>query len=129
MRVIDCKNALSYKIAGGRKLPDDEVLSNMFVEAILWVANKCVPAELLKQSYENCRVYRNIENGFFIRIPEKPNFSDENTHLMIDESLNFAVINYVAYLIEQNEAYRRDALEIINEYNANSGREMMKWIN
>lgn len=132
MRVVDCKKHLEYKIAGGRKLPSDDLLSELFLEAMLWVCNKCVPNELVRQaesaSESGARVYRNVENGLFIRYPEKPNFSDDKRHLMIDEPLTFAVINYVAFLIEKEPIYKIEANEIISEFIANDGKEMGVWL-
>ena len=128
MRVADCKKHLEYKIAGGRKLPSDELLAEMFMEAMLWVCNKCVPNELVRQAEREARVYRNLENGLFIRYPEKPNFSDDKRHLMIDEPLTFAVINYVAFLIEKEPIYKIEANEIISEFIANDGKEMGVWL-
>ena len=42
---------------------------------------------------------------------------------MIDESLTYAVINYVAFIINQDAFYRDLALEIISDYIANDGKE------
>lgn len=123
MKNITAKKHLEYKIASNRKLPPNEILSEMFVEAILYVANKCVPNELLRLKSTE-RVYRNIENGFFIAYPQKPDFENEKEHLQIDESLTFAVINYVAYMISENLAYKAECNEIIGEYNANDGKEL-----
>lgn len=128
MLVQECKKHLEYKIAGGRKLPSDEILASMFLEAMLWVCDKCVPNELVRQSEAEARVYRNIENGLFIRYPEKPNFSDDKRHLMIDEPLTFAVINYVAYLIEKEPFYEAEATKRINDFIANDGKEMGVWV-
>ena len=94
----------------------------MFLEAMLWTANKCTPSELLR-SVEHERVYRNVANGFYITYPDKPNFDDEKEHIMIDESLTYAVINYVAFIINQDAFYRDLALEIISDYIANDGKE------
>ena len=56
-------------------------------------------------------------------MPDVPNFSNDKEHLQIDESLSYAVINYVAFLINKDTYYRTLALEIIADYNANNGLE------
>lgn len=123
------KEILELKSKSGLKLPENEILSELFLEAMLYVASKCVPSELLRHANEKSseRVYRNIENGNFICYPDKPNFTDENAHLMIDETLTYAVINEVIFLINKDPFYRDLAIELIAQYNANDGREK-EWI-
>lgn len=116
------KEILAIKAVAGRKLPPDENLSELFLEAMLWVSNKCVPSELLRLNESEDKVYRQLNNGFFICVPDKPNFSDENEHIMIDESLTYAVIDYVAFLINQEIFYKNSALEIIFDYTANDSK-------
>ncbi|QCD52799.1 hypothetical protein [Campylobacter sp. RM16192] len=122
MLVKNAKEILAFKTAGGIKLPPDEMLSELFFEAILYVSNKCVPSELLRSTDSTDRVYRLVEGGHFICYPDKPNFKSENEHLMIDEDLTYAVINYVAFIINQDPFYRTLSLETIADFNANEGR-------
>jgi len=103
--------------------PDDETLSDVFFEAMLYVANKCIPNELLRSIESNERVYRNVDQNAFLTYPDRPNFNDPDEHLMIDETLTYAVINEVAFLLNQDTYYRTLALEIIADYNANYGKE------
>ena len=43
MRCQDAKKILKFKCVGDKKVPDDETLSDVFFEAMLYVANKfCV---------------------------------------------------------------------------------------
>ncbi|MBE2985357.1 hypothetical protein CCAL9344_07930 [Campylobacter sp. RM9344] len=121
MTSVRAKEILQIKTASGRALPSDEILSEIFLEAMLYVANKCVPSELIRGE-QGGRVYRHLEDGFYITYPDKPNFANENEHIMIDESLTYAVINYVAFIINKDEFYRSLALENISEYIANDGR-------
>ncbi|EJP75501.1 hypothetical protein [Campylobacter sp. FOBRC14] len=121
------KEILELKSKSGLKLPENEILSELFLEAMLYVASKCVPSELIRGEADSEKVYRNIENGFFICYPDKPNFSDKNEHLMIDETLTYAVINEVIFLLNKDPFYRDLAIELIAQYNANDGREK-EWI-
>lgn len=125
MLVKNAKDILAFKTAGGIRLPADEILSELFFEAMLFVANKCVPCELVRKNESEDRVYRNLEGGHFICYPNKPDFSKEadKKHIMIDENLTYAVINYVAFLINKDQFYRTLTLEIIADFNANEGRE------
>lgn len=122
MRCQIAKEILTNKAVAGKKLPN-LILSEMFLEAMLWVANKCVPSELIRKNETEDEIYRVIGDAYFITVPDKPNFDDENDCLMIDESLTYAVINYVAFLINQDIYYRTLALEIIGDYVANFAKE------
>ncbi|MCD8212854.1 MAG: hypothetical protein LUC34_02170 [Campylobacter sp.] len=116
MLCIRAKEILAHKITGGKKLPDDNLLSELFLEAMLFICDKCEPGELLRGARNNEAIYRNVNDDIFLIIPSKPNFSDKNEHLQIDESLSYAVINYVIFLLSQDEFYRRLALETIADY-------------
>ena len=124
MLVRRAKEILALKIAGGRKLPSDEELSELFLEAMLFICNKCVPVELIRRKTGE-RVYRNIDEDSFLCYPDKPDFADVDNkkHIMIDEVLTYAAINYVAFLIGQDAFFRTLTLEAIADYNANNGRE------
>ena len=123
MRCQDAKKILKFKGVGDKKVPDDETLSDVFFEAMLYVANKCIPNELLRSIESNERVYRNVDQNAFLTYPDRLNFNDPDEHLMIDETLTYAVINEVAFLLNQDTYYRTLALEIIADYNANYGKE------
>lgn len=123
MLCVRAKEIIKIKGSSGIKLPDDEFLSELFSEAMLWVASKCSPNELLERYRSpNMRVFRNLSDDTFIRIPKKPNFNDENEHLEIDESLSYAVINEVLFRLNKEPFYRQIALEIIGDYVANDAK-------
>ena len=126
MLCVEAKKHLSFKTSAGVKLPADELLSSLFLEAMLFCCDKCVPNVLIRK-HSNEKVYRNINNSCFICVPDMPNFSNAKEHLQIDESLSYAVINYVAFLINKEVYYRTLALEIIADYNANNGLELEEW--
>ena len=89
-KIIEAKIKNSYK-----NIEDDEILKSYFIEAYYFVMSKCIPRVLVKNTLENERVYRQLRDNHFLIIPDEPDFSNENEHLMIDEALSFAVINYV----------------------------------
>ena len=119
MRCADFKKLLASKLIDARKFPNDEMLGAMSYEAMLWVANKCTPTELLRKVDINDKVYRHLDDDFFICLPDMPNFNDENEHLMIDESLTYAVMNEVAFMHTKEPIYRQMALDIVADYVAN----------
>lgn len=122
MLCTEAKKHLSFKTTAGVKLPADDMLGSLFLEAMLFCCDKCVPNVLIRK-HSSEKVYRNIEGNCFICVPDVPNFSNDKEHLQIDESLSYAVINYVAFLINKDTYYRTLALEIIADYNANNGAE------
>lgn len=119
MRNIDFKKILEHKLKGFNVFPSDEILSSLTHEAMLWVANKCVPSELLRNIENDEQVYRHIQDDCFICMPDVPDFTDENSHIMIDEALTYAVMNEVAFMHTHELGYRNLALEIIADYIAN----------
>lgn len=119
MLCTEAKKHLSFKTTAGVKLPADDMLGSLFLEAMLFCCDKCVPTILLRNFGSDERPYRNIDKQTFICVPDVPNFSDPKEHLQIDEALSYAVINYVAFLINKDTYYRTLALEAIADYNAN----------
>lgn len=128
MLVKDAKQALLYKAgADTRGNPSDALLSELFMEAMLYVCNKCVPNELLAQQGSH-KVYRYLQNGYFLFYPDKPIFDendplyDDKEHLMIDETLTYAVINYVAFLLTNDAKFHQLANELIGEFIATDSK-------
>ncbi|MBR8466176.1 hypothetical protein KDE13_07470 [Campylobacter sp. faydin G-140] len=116
------KEILLFKGKSGIKIPDDEILSELFLEAMLYVATKCTPSELMERYVSpKMQVFRNLANETFIRIPKKPDFKSDTEHLQIDEELSYAVIYEVLYLLNKEPFNRQQSLEIIAQYNANEG--------
>lgn len=119
MLCTEAKKHLSFKTTAGVKLPADDMLGSLFLEAMLFCCDKCVPTILLRHFGSEERSYRNIDKQTFICVPDVPNFSDPKEHLQIDEALSYAVINYVAFLINKDTYFRTLALEAIADYNTN----------
>ncbi|MBZ7949695.1 hypothetical protein [Campylobacter molothri] len=127
MRCVDAKNLVIAKVKNSYKMiEDDNVLKAYFMESFYYICSKCEPSVLLRNVEEDQRIFRQVRNNHFIIIPDEPDFSNESEHLMIDESLAFAVVNYVCYLASRCE--EKDFLmlcnNIINEYIANDGKEL-----
>lgn len=123
MLLSQVKSSITFHSSGGRKMPDDTQLAILCMQGMYYVMDKCVPDELLRIEDSEDDVYRNIEDGSFIAIPDTPDFSNAEEHLMIDESLTFAVVLYVAFLLTDDATKKILADEIINDYQANYGRE------
>lgn len=123
MLLSKIKTTTQYKLTSAKKLPDNEVLSSFFMEAMYFVANKCAPNELLRQEDTDEPVLRNIEDGAYLVVPDEPDFASVTDHLMMDEDLTYACINYVCFLITNNPSFKQLTEEVINEFQANYGRE------
>jgi len=124
MKLTRVKEAIAYRNRTGHKLPDDEVLQDLLFEALIYVAQRCEPSELLSDSMGDFggKPLRMVENGKFIKMPEYPDFSKDGRHLMIDEELTYAVINYVMFLISATPDFKIIADEAIAIYRSNEGR-------
>lgn len=127
MLCVTAKKLIIAKVKNSYKtIEDDEVLKAYFMEAFYYILSKCEPSVLLKNVEVGEKVFRNVRDNHFLIIPDEPDFSNAKEHLMIDETLCFAVINYVCFLITRCE--EKDYLmlcdKIINEYVANDGKEL-----
>ena len=122
MKLSHVKSSIAYKLSTGRKLPEDDVLASIVFEAMYYVAGRCTPRELTKShmDYEE-KVLRFLDNGRFVSIPEYPDFSKPDRHLLIDEDLTYAVIYYVCFIISRDVANKTMADEIINEHISKEG--------
>lgn len=123
---------MKIRIAGGLSMPSDDDLSEIFYEALIYIATKCVPRELLRGGTKadiDEEVFRLIKSGYFIIKPRKPLFDDTNTnysaleHLQIDSDLDYAVVNKAAALFSREMAniskFEAEAERIINRYKSN----------
>lgn len=123
MLLTKIKKAVEYRLKTGRKLPNDEALQDILHEANIYVALNCVPSELVangseKKDYE---VLRLLEDDFFVKVPEYPNFSKPLRHLQIDEGLTYAVINYTCFILSEDRKFKALCDEAIGVYNTQSG--------
>ena len=123
MLLSTVKKTVEYRLSGAKKLPEDAHLSNLFMEALYYVATKCIPQELLREEDSDEGVLRNLEDGSFIVVPDEPDFTSTTDHLMIDEELTYACIYYACFLVSKDGSMKQMADEIINEYISNFGRE------
>lgn len=125
MLLAKVKEAIKKKSEDSYKLPDDETLANIVHEASLYVCSLCEPSELIRKDNvlndKEHRVFRHIENGLFIKVPEYPDFSKEMYHLQMDEALTYAVIYYACFIISKQKDMNFKALanETINIYRSN----------
>jgi len=112
------------KISGGLKMPDDTVLADVCYESLRYVATKCIPAELLRDTAidTDSTVFRLVHGGAYIADPEFPDFASTK-HMMIDEELSYAVINKMAALSSRDAndiaKFESETARLINMYKAN----------
>ncbi len=108
MLISTSKKLLEQRLKGIRPLPDDEVLSELGLEAITYIATRTMPKVLtrdLEIEGEDYTVLRMIEDNMFIIVPDKPIYDVANPNysatasLHIDEELAYAVVYYIAWLI------------------------------
>lgn len=130
MKLSTVNELLRAKLSTSYDFPKNEVLSSYVYEALIYVATKCEPAILTRQVFINDddldhadgEVFRYIRNNACLIIPDIPNFNNKDEHLMIDEALVFAVINYTCFLVSKDEAiYKKLCDEIIADYVAHDG--------
>lgn len=127
MLLSSVKKSIERNMAGSFKLPDDNVLQEKIYEALLYVASSCEPLVLLrKKDVDDDEQYRQLSDGFYLALPEYPDFQYENRHLNIDEALSFAVINYVSFMLSNKVEFdtlcsRWVSLYRQNELNAYAG--------
>ena len=120
MLLSDVKRAIEKGMERSYKIPDDGVLEQKIYEAILFVASQCVPQVLLRyEDGEGEPVFRKLPNKFFITLPEYPELSQVERHLMIDETLSFAVVNTVCFLLSGEEKFNLIANRWIFLYQKN----------
>ena len=124
MLLTHVKSSIQYRLAGGKKLPEDTLLASFVYEAMYYVAGKCVPSELVRSYIDHQeKVMRPLQNGRFISVPEYPDFSKTSRHLLIDEDLTYAVIYYTCFIIGRSADDKLMADEIINEHISKEGIE------
>jgi len=125
MLLTNVKKSITFKLAQSFKLPDDEVLQGILYEAMLYVASVCKPKELVSSVLADAGVvFRLIEGGKYIKLPEYPDFTKTVRHLQIDESLTYSVINYTCFLLTKNILFKQIADELIAVYSSSYSDEL-----
>ena len=124
------KVSITKNMEQSYKMPEDDVLAEKVFEALLYVATECVPQVLLRKKYvDNDALYRDLKNGFFVTMPEYPDFDIADRQLMIDEALSYAVVNYTCFMLSgialfDTVATRWMSLFKKNDLNAYAGEEI-----
>ena len=122
MLLTKVKASVQYRLSTNKKLPEDDVLQDLLHEAAIYVANRCDPAELIRPLGTDCTILKAIEGGKVIIEPEYPYFTKTERHLQIDETLSFAVINYLCFLISKEPMYKQLSDEDIAIYRSDFSR-------
>ncbi|CAM4030783.1 hypothetical protein [Campylobacter armoricus] len=127
MKSALARDIILKKMSKERTSVDDKYIKAYILEAYYYICGKCEPSVLTKTiREEDQKVLRNVRNNAFLIVPDEPNFDDEEEHLMIDESLCYAVINYVCFLMSKGEnvMYLKLCNEIIADYISKDGQEL-----
>jgi hypothetical protein len=106
MRLDAALEHIKLRAAQSYHLPDDEMLCALVHEALIYVARSCEPTVLIRHDGDGGfgeGVLRLLPNNREIIFPEKPEAMEK--HIMIDEELSFAVINYVVFLLTKEAGY------------------------
>lgn len=128
MLLSEVKASIEKKItiAGGLRLPDDDVLESVLYEAMIFVALKTIPVELARNANQivNEEILRHIRDGILVVKPEYPDFKNKKLHMQMDEDLNYAVINKTCALLSKDsfslEKFESQALRVINIHKVNA---------
>jgi len=132
MKLSDVKKILTLKLRRDIKAPDDADIEVALYEAIYEIAAECEPSELIIhpddiEDDDSVTVLRSLQDGLFIKVPEFPDFSFPDRHLMLDEELTYAAIYLaITYLIDKPDRtvkYTERAMKIIGAYKANYSKE------
>ena len=110
MKLSAVKDSITKNMQVSYAMPEDVLLAENVYEAMLYVASACEPRVLLRYmdgSSENTNLYRALPYDMYIMLPDMPDFvtSPDTVELMIDETLVYAVINYVCFLLSGEAKY------------------------
>lgn len=104
------KSTVAFKLKGNAPMITDEELEFVTYEGMHYIATRTTPRCLIVKSTEEneqeLNALRTIEDGFYVRMPTEPNFTNiEPTEIIdMDESLTYALAYYVCYLIVKTKS-------------------------
>lgn len=130
MKLTTVKEIFETKLAvtGGLKPPTTTQLQMIAHEAMVYVATKCKPRELLQDMKHDGigAILRMVEGGRYVMMPELPDFTNTERHLQMDEDLVYAVLAKMMAIYAQDmreaQKYEEECTRIINIYKANFNR-------
>jgi hypothetical protein len=99
---------ITLRMAQSYALPDNNLLCALIHEALIHVARSCEPTTLIRDDgseHFGEGVLRLLSNNKSIAFPQMPKMDEPTRHLMMDEELSFAVINYVCFLLSKEAGY------------------------
>lgn len=127
MLLSDVKKSITKNMEQSYKMPDDDILAEKVFEALIWVATQCAPSELVRDTIAEAdeQVLRYLPGMKFIVVPEKPDFKSTVKHLMIDETLVFAVINFTTFVLSNEAKFKSMSDLWISSYKMNDIRGLL----
>ncbi len=108
MLISTSKKILEQRLKGIRPTPDDDMLSEYGLEALVYIATRTTPKTLtmdLVVEGDDYTVLRMLEDNMFIVYPDKPVYDiaspdySATSQLNMDEELSYAAVYYMAWLI------------------------------
>lgn len=127
MLLSNVKRSIEKNMEQSFKMPENEKLSEKVYEALIWVATQCVPSELVRDTVAEAdeEVLRFLPGMKFIVVPERPDFESTAKHLMIDETLVFAVINFTCFMLSGEGKFKTMSDMWISSYKMNDLRGLL----
>ena len=103
------KTTFGVKLKGNQPMPDDDVLSVVTYEAMHYLAMRTTPKSLIIKSDvadDELQSLRTIEEGYYIRLPEVPDFTgSEPTEILdMDEELSYALMYYSLFVFVKDKS-------------------------
>jgi len=124
MLLSKVKQAIEFRTKTKYKTPDDGLMQELIYEALLYVANRTDPAELVRTTETTEQILKMIEGGKCVVYPEYPDFTQTQRHLQMDELLNYSVINYACFLLTNDVKYKQLSDEDIGLYRGEFNRAL-----
>lgn len=130
------KASVAFKLKGNAPMVTDEELQVITYEGIQFLSSRTTPKSLITfddVDEDEVNSFRAIEDGYYIRIADVPDFTGaEPTEVIdMDEELTVALIYYVCYIVVKPKGgvpdnikaeYLSEAERLINLYDSNFTR-------
>ena len=109
---------IELRLSQAYPLPkDDELVASLIWESYMYIGMNCEPVALLERGEQKRdRLLRELDDGFFLVMPDYPDLQSEDAVLQLDEILGFALINHICFLISGELKFVAIRDEYINNH-------------